>query len=84
MLMLCLYICRPPCILSAFYVRPLYLRGWQSEKSLESKRMDGRPLYAIHIRHRLQVEEAAYTVKKVIAFPVPSRDVIYQTLPGRE
>jgi hypothetical protein len=38
--MLCLYICRPPCILSAFYVRPLYLRGWQSGKSLESKRMD--------------------------------------------
>jgi hypothetical protein len=25
-----------------------------------------------------------YTVKKVIDFPVPSRDVTYQTLPGRE
>ncbi len=25
-----------------------------------------------------------YTVKKVIFFPVPSRDVTYQTLPGRE
>jgi hypothetical protein len=26
----------------------------------------------------------AYTVKKVIDFFVPSRDVTYQTLPGRE
>ncbi len=25
-----------------------------------------------------------YTVKKISDFPVPSRDVIYQTLPGRE
>jgi hypothetical protein len=25
-----------------------------------------------------------YTVKKVIDFPVPGRDVTYQTLPGRE
>jgi hypothetical protein len=25
-----------------------------------------------------------YTVKKVNVFPVPSRDVINQTLPGRE
>ncbi len=25
-----------------------------------------------------------YTVKKVNDFPVPSRDVTYQTLPGRE
>ncbi len=27
---------------------------------------------------------SAYTVKKVSGFPVPSRDVTYQTLPGRE
>ncbi len=27
---------------------------------------------------------AAYTVKKVIGFPVTSREVTYQTLPGRE
>jgi hypothetical protein len=26
----------------------------------------------------------SYTVKKVSGFPVPSRDVTYQTLPGRE
>ncbi len=25
-----------------------------------------------------------YTVKNVSGFPVPSRDVTYQTLPGRE
>ncbi len=28
--------------------------------------------------------ESQYTVKKVSHFPVPSRDVTYQTLPGRE
>ncbi len=27
---------------------------------------------------------SAYTVKKVIVFPVPSRDVTHQTLPGQE
>jgi hypothetical protein len=29
-------------------------------------------------------EKGFYTVKKVNNFPVPSRDVTYQTLPGRE
>jgi hypothetical protein len=32
----------------------------------------------------LYEKKSGYTVKKVINFPVPSRDVTYQTLPGRE
>jgi hypothetical protein len=32
----------------------------------------------------VDVECMWYIVKKVNGFPVPSRDIIYQTLPGRE
>jgi hypothetical protein len=37
--------------------------------------------------HVMEVDidsKITYTVKKVIIFPVPSRDVTNQTLPGRE
>jgi hypothetical protein len=32
----------------------------------------------------LEVMHPSYTVKKVSGFPLPSRDVTYQTLPGWE
>jgi hypothetical protein len=35
-------------------------------------------------RHFLLYYVISYTVKKVIDFPVPSRDVTNQTLPGQE
>ncbi len=33
---------------------------------------------------RSVILSAVYTVKKIIVFPVPSRDVAHQTLPSRE
>ncbi len=46
-------------------------------------------LYVICLYWRIYVcmyhlEHTVCTVKKVSGFPVPSRDVTYQTLPGRE
>ncbi len=32
----------------------------------------------------MHAQHLMYTVKKLFDFPVPSRDVTYQTLPGRE
>jgi hypothetical protein len=37
-----------------------------------------------HLVVRGQNAKKPYTVKKFSGFPVPSRDVTYQTLPGRE
>jgi hypothetical protein len=39
---------------------------------------------AFFVGHENPVPVLFYTVKKVNDFPVPSRDVTYQTLPGRE
>ncbi len=36
------------------------------------------------IYHPPFLDSLQYTVKKVSGFPVPGRDVTYQTLPGRE
>ncbi len=36
------------------------------------------------VLHYITLLQLQYTVKKVSDFPVPSRDVTYQTLPGRE
>jgi hypothetical protein len=42
----------------------------------------GTEVYRTNASFRRDCE--SYTVKKVTDFPVPSLDVTYQTLPGRE
>jgi hypothetical protein len=38
----------------------------------------------VYAPNRFHAGKPSYTVKNVIVFPVPNRDVTKQTLPGRE
>ncbi len=45
---------------------------------------DQAQIYSVQYRRRVGLLETVTLYKKLFDIPVPSRDVMYQTLPGRE